>query len=49
MGEFIIAAADAFKLRHTHVVAPGTRTAAALFAAARPRTRRRRPGKGTAR
>jgi len=35
MGEFIIAAADAFKLRHTHVVAPGTGTAAALFAAAR--------------
>jgi pimeloyl-ACP methyl ester carboxylesterase len=35
MGEFIIAAADAFKLRHPHVVAPGTATAAALFAAAR--------------
>jgi pimeloyl-ACP methyl ester carboxylesterase len=35
MGEFIIATADAFKLRHTHVVAPGTGTAAALFAAAR--------------
>ena len=35
MGEFIIAAADAFELRHPHVVAPGTGTAAALFAAAR--------------
>jgi pimeloyl-ACP methyl ester carboxylesterase len=35
MGEFIIAAADAFKLRRPHVVAPGTGTAAALFAAAR--------------
>jgi pimeloyl-ACP methyl ester carboxylesterase len=35
MGEFIIAAADAFGLEHPHVVAPGTGTAAALFAAAR--------------
>jgi pimeloyl-ACP methyl ester carboxylesterase len=35
MGEFIIAAADAFGLEHPHVVAPGTSTAAALFAAAR--------------
>jgi pimeloyl-ACP methyl ester carboxylesterase len=35
MGEFIIAAADAFGLAHPHVVAPGTGTAAALFAAAR--------------
>ena len=35
MGEFIIAAADAFGLNHPHVVAPGTGTAAALFAAAR--------------
>jgi len=35
MGEFIIAAADAFGLGHPHVVAPGTGTAAALFAAAR--------------
>lgn len=35
MGEFIIAAADAFGLDHPHVVAPGTGTAAALFAAAR--------------
>ena len=35
MGEFIIAAADAFGLEHPHVVAPGTATAAALFAAAR--------------
>ena len=35
MGEFIIAAADAFGLKHPHVVAPGTGTAAALFAAAR--------------
>jgi pimeloyl-ACP methyl ester carboxylesterase len=35
MGEFIIAAADAFGLTHPHVVAPGTGTAAALFAAAR--------------
>jgi pimeloyl-ACP methyl ester carboxylesterase len=34
MGEFIIAAADAFGLEHPHVVAPGTGTAAALFAAA---------------
>jgi len=35
MGEFIIAAADAFGLGHPHVVAPGIGTAAALFAAAR--------------
>jgi pimeloyl-ACP methyl ester carboxylesterase len=35
MGEFIIAAADAFGLTHPHVVAPSTGTAAALFAAAR--------------
>jgi pimeloyl-ACP methyl ester carboxylesterase len=35
MGEFIIAAADAFGLEYPHVVAPGTGTAAALFAAAR--------------
>jgi len=35
MSEFIIAAADAFGLDHPHVVAPGTGTAAALFAAAR--------------
>ena len=35
MGEFIIACADAFGLAHPHVVAPGTGTAAALFAAAR--------------
>jgi pimeloyl-ACP methyl ester carboxylesterase len=35
MGEFIIAAADAFSLEHPHVIAPGTATAAALFAAAR--------------
>jgi pimeloyl-ACP methyl ester carboxylesterase len=35
MGEFIIAAADAFGLTHPHVIAPGTGTAAALFAAAR--------------
>jgi pimeloyl-ACP methyl ester carboxylesterase len=35
MGEFIITAADAFGLTHPHVVAPGTGTAAALFAAAR--------------
>jgi pimeloyl-ACP methyl ester carboxylesterase len=34
MGEFIIAAADAFGLDHPHIVAPGTGTAAALFAAA---------------
>jgi len=33
MGEFIIAAADAFGLEHPHVVAPGTATPAALFAA----------------
>jgi pimeloyl-ACP methyl ester carboxylesterase len=35
MGEFIVAAADAFGLEHPHVVAPGTATPAALFAAAR--------------
>jgi pimeloyl-ACP methyl ester carboxylesterase len=35
MGEFIIAAADAFGLSRPHVVAPGTGTPAALFAAAR--------------
>jgi len=35
MGEFITAAADAFGLEHPHLVAPGTGTAAALFAAAR--------------
>ena len=35
MGEFIIAAADAFGLDCPHVVAPGTGTVAALFAAAR--------------
>ena len=35
MGEFVIAAADAFGLERPHVVAPGTGTAAALFAAAR--------------
>ncbi len=35
MGEFIIADADAFGLEYPHVVAPGTGTAAALFAAAR--------------
>jgi pimeloyl-ACP methyl ester carboxylesterase len=35
MGEFIMDAADAFGLEHPHVVAPGTGTAAALFAAAR--------------
>jgi pimeloyl-ACP methyl ester carboxylesterase len=35
MGEFIITVADAFGLNHPHVVAPGTGTAAALFAAAR--------------
>ena len=33
MGEFIIAAADAFGPEHPHVVAPGTGTPAALFAA----------------
>jgi pimeloyl-ACP methyl ester carboxylesterase len=38
MSEFIIAAADAFGLEHPHLVAPGTGTPAALFAA------RRRPG-----
>ena len=35
MGEFIVAIADAFGLRRPHVVAPGTGTPAALFAAAR--------------
>jgi pimeloyl-ACP methyl ester carboxylesterase len=35
MGEFIIAAADAFGLEHPHVVAPSIGTAAGLFAAAR--------------
>jgi pimeloyl-ACP methyl ester carboxylesterase len=35
MSEFIIAAADAFGLEHPHLVAPGTGTPAALFAAAR--------------
>jgi pimeloyl-ACP methyl ester carboxylesterase len=35
MGEFIIDAADAFGLEYPHVVAPGTGTAAVLFAAAR--------------
>jgi pimeloyl-ACP methyl ester carboxylesterase len=35
MGEFIVAAADAFGLDHPHVVAPGIGTAATLFAAAR--------------
>jgi pimeloyl-ACP methyl ester carboxylesterase len=35
MAEFIISVADAFGLEHPHVVAPGTGTAAALFAAAR--------------
>jgi pimeloyl-ACP methyl ester carboxylesterase len=35
MSEFIIAAADAFELEHPHLVAPGTGTPAALFAAAR--------------
>jgi pimeloyl-ACP methyl ester carboxylesterase len=35
MGEFIIAAADAFGLEHPHLIGPGTGTAAALFAAAR--------------
>ena len=35
MGEFIITVADAFGLSHPHVVAPGTGTPAALFAAAR--------------
>jgi pimeloyl-ACP methyl ester carboxylesterase len=34
MGEFIVAAADAFGLDRPHVVAPGTGTTAALFAAA---------------
>jgi pimeloyl-ACP methyl ester carboxylesterase len=35
MSEFIIAAADAFELEYPHLVAPGTGTPAALFAAAR--------------
>jgi pimeloyl-ACP methyl ester carboxylesterase len=35
MSDFIIAAADAFELEHPHLVAPGTGTPAALFAAAR--------------
>ena len=35
MSEFIITAADAFELEHPHLVAPGTGTPAALFAAAR--------------
>ena len=35
MGEFIITAADAFGLSRPHVLAPGTATPAALFAAAR--------------
>ena len=35
MSEFVIAAADAFGLEHPHLIAPGTGTAAALFAAAR--------------
>jgi len=35
MSEFIIAAADGFGLEHPHLVAPGTGTPAALFAAAR--------------
>ena len=35
MSEFIVAAADAFELEHPHLVAPGTGTPAALFAAAR--------------
>ncbi|MGH3254393.1 MAG: alpha/beta fold hydrolase [Streptosporangiaceae bacterium] len=41
MGEFIIAAADAFGLEHPHIVAPGIGTAAALFAAARHQGRLR--------
>lgn len=35
MGEFVIAAADAFGLEHPHVVGPDIGTAAVLFAAAR--------------
>jgi pimeloyl-ACP methyl ester carboxylesterase len=35
MGEFIITAADAFGLERPHLIAPGTGTAAALYAAAR--------------
>ena len=35
MGEFIVTVADAFGLSQPHVVAPGTGTPAALFAAAR--------------
>jgi pimeloyl-ACP methyl ester carboxylesterase len=41
MGEFIITVADAFGLKHPHVVAPGTGTPAALFAAARHPSRLR--------
>ena len=39
MGDFVIAAADAFGLARPHVVGPGTGTAPALFAAARHRGR----------
>jgi pimeloyl-ACP methyl ester carboxylesterase len=35
MGDFIVTVADAFGLSYPHVVAPGSGTAAALFAAAR--------------
>ena len=35
MSEFVLAAADAFGLERPHLIAPGTGTAAALFAAAR--------------
>ncbi len=35
MSEFTVRAADAFGLAHPHVIAPGTGTSAALFAAAR--------------
>ena len=35
MSEFVLRAADAFGLEHPHLVAPGTGTPAALFAAAR--------------
>src|SRR5580693_6079843 len=34
MGDFIVTVADAFGLSYPHVVAPGSGTAAALFAAA---------------
>jgi pimeloyl-ACP methyl ester carboxylesterase len=34
MGEFILRAADAFRLEHPHIVGPDVGTAAALFAAA---------------